>query len=281
MNTCYICNSNKVVIFKRIGPFTILYCKMCGLKWVDKAMEQTSLNYDKTYFNNNSKIGYNNYLKDELTHRKNAKKILNMVSRIRALSDLKILDIGCAFGYLLDEANKLANCQVKGVELSSYAYEHAKDKFGLDILNSELKNNSFPPKTFDIVFMIGTIEHLAHPKETLSAIKNIIKPNGLLIVTTMDTGGFFPVYAIKPPEHLFYFNHDNLTQLLQQNGFKILKIKPHFSSYYLYDIFYRLGEFTSLKILNRLSRLIEKLFPQLNFNIPTNEMLVVAEASEC
>lgn len=190
------------------------------------------------------------------------------------------MDIGCAFGYLLDEAKKLANCQTKGVELSNYAYEYAKNKLGLDVLNSELKNSSFPFKTFDIIFMIGTIEHLAHPKETLSTIKNIIKPNGLLIITTIDTKGFLPLYTIKPPEHLFYFNHSNLIQLLKQRNFEILKIKPHFSSYYLYDIFYKLGEFASLKPLSRVSRLIEKLFPRLNFNIPTNEMLVIAKVSD-
>ncbi len=277
MNTCYICNSNRVIFYKKVGPFTLLHCKECGLRWVDKSVEHNLSIYDKSYFNNNSKIGYNNYLKDEATHRKNAKRILNMANKIKALSGLRILDIGCAFGYLLDEARKLAHCQTKGVELSNYAYEYAKNKFGLDILNLELKNNTFPPKTFDIIFMIGTIEHLAHPKETLAIIKSIIKPNGLLILTTIDTKGFFPLYAIKPPEHLFYFNHDNLTQLLKQNGFGILRIKPHFSSYYLYDIFYRIGEFASLKVLNYFSKLTEKILPQLNFNIPTNEMLVIAK----
>ncbi|MFH1442335.1 MAG: class I SAM-dependent methyltransferase [Candidatus Omnitrophota bacterium] len=277
MSACYICKSNKAVVYKKTGLFTIFHCKECGLKWVDKALEQATSFYDMGYFNNNSTIGYNSYLKDEINHRKNAKKILNMVSKIRLLSGLKILDIGCAFGFLLDEAKKQANCQVQGVEISNYAYEYAKNKFCLDVLNSELKNNSFLPNTFDIIFMIGTIEHLTNPKETLSNIKNILKPDGLLIITTIDTKGFFPLYAIKPPEHLFYFNHNNLTQLLKQEVLEIIKIQPHFSSYYLYNIIYRLGEFTSLEFLRRASMLIEKLLPQLNFNIPTNEMFVIAK----
>lgn len=95
------------------------------------------------------------------------------------------------------------------------------------------------------------------------------------MITTIDTKGLFPLYAIKPPEHLFYFSHANLEQLLTQSGYEFLFRKTYFASYLLYDLFHRLGEFFGLSYLERLSGWAERKIPALHIRIPTNEMIMV------
>lgn len=275
---CYICESTKTSIYKRINGFTVYRCKKCDLKWVDGIGTDDIVSfYDEGYFNNDSKTGYKNYLADEGNHRRLARNILYIVDRIRDLNKARILDVGCALGFLLDEARRSKYCDVCGVELSRYAYEYAKNELGLNVINSELKSSHLDSDSFDAVFMIGTLEHLISPKDTIAIINRILKRDGLLVLTTLDTAGLFPLYSIKPPEHLFYFNHNNLLFLLNNLGFEISLRRTHFAYYYLHDLFHRLSEFLSLSFLSSISRMIRERIPNVYIKIPTNEVILVAK----
>jgi 2-polyprenyl-3-methyl-5-hydroxy-6-metoxy-1,4-benzoquinol methylase len=276
-NICHVCESAVKKVYKKVNNFWIYSCYRCGLKWVDVAdAEEIVSFYDERYFNNNSKIGYKNYLADEKNHRRNARTIISLVDKVQHMTGLRILDVGCALGFLLDEARKLKDSDVYGTELSQYACEYANKQLGLNIIKSQLESAGFKAGFFDIVFLIGTIEHLLSPKDTLTAVNKILKTGGLLVITTIDTKGLLPFYSVKPPEHLFYFNHNNLSTLLCKLGFKILTGKTYFVCYYFHDLLYRLGKFLSWRFLNSISNIIKTKLPNIYFKIPTNEMIVIA-----
>lgn len=275
---CYVCKSNKVKFYKEVNGFGVAKCYNCGLLWVigvDKDDIEPFYNRDY-FFNNSSKMGYKNYLADEENHRKNAKHILVKVNQIKDFTNAKILDIGCAFGFLLDEVRRYKACDVYGVEINRYACEYASKELNLTNISDYQDYRNFESGFFDIVFLIGTIEHLISPKETLSNISRVLKRQGLLVITTLDTKGLIPLYSIKPPEHTFYFNHDNILLLLNQLSFKCLLREAYFVNYYLYDLCYRVGEFLSLSILDNLPSIIKK-FLNVSIKIPTNEMIIIAE----
>ena len=275
---CSICESLATSLKKKVNGANIYKCRKCGLKWADGISETeiTSL-YSKAYFNNDSKIGYKNYLADEESHRKNAQNILNALDKINNINGARILDIGCAAGFLLDEVRKKKNCDIFGIELSSYLCEYARNRLNLNVLNCDLNSCSFTPRYFDVVFLIGTMEHLLYPKDTLIAIKSILKPDGLLVLTTIDISGLLPFYSIKPPEHIFYFNHNNLRILLNKIGLGIISNRTHFSNYRLHDLLHRLSEFLSIPVLGRIIKSAKKIIPNVNVKIPTNEMFVIAK----
>lgn len=275
---CYICRSDKVELYKQANGFAVSKCNGCGLLWVDNADPKgIAAFYNQQYFNKKSKMGYKNYLADEKNHRKNARNILRTVNNTKDLTELRILDIGCAFGFLLDESRKLKHCDVYGVELSSYAYGYGKNKLGLNISNCEFSSANFASEFFDVVFLIGTIEHLVYPKESLNNIYRILRPDGLLVITTIDTKGMIPLYSIKPPEHIFYFNHNNLSLLLKEMNFETLVNKLYFVNYRLGDLIYRLGEFLSLSFFDHLSKFVGKAFGETSVKIPTNEIIIIAK----
>ncbi|MCX5785053.1 MAG: class I SAM-dependent methyltransferase [Elusimicrobia bacterium] len=276
---CYVCGSDKVGFLKNVDVFAAYRCRNCGLIWIgDVKKEKLENFYNEKYYNNSTKIGYQNYLADEINHRANAVNLLETVSKTIKLKGLKILDVGCAHGFLLDEARK-RECEVFGVELSKCAYEYAKNKLKLNVFNSELNYDLFAADYFDVVFLVGTIEHLRDPDAVIDKIKRIIKKNGLLVITTINTGGLLPLFSIKPPEHLFYFNKENLLFMLGKYGFKETYSSAHYSNYFLYDIFHRLKEFTSLNIFQIGSGFFKKNHPRLRFKIPTNEMLLIVKKS--
>lgn len=278
---CYICESLKTNTFlKELNgvSWPIIKCKECRLIWVEDNNNDILSLYDRSYFYSKApKIGYANYLADEKNHRLNARDILKEVDKRIDLTKKRILDIGSAFGFLLDEARMTKLCDTYGVETSNYACEYAKEKLGLNVIQGELEQSRFDIDFFDVVFMIGTIEHLVSPKSALEHIRRILKPDGLIVITTVDTNGLIPLYSIKPPEHLFYFNHENITLLLEKKGYKIFVCEPYFVKYNLNDLLKRISEFTSLSVFASLSRIAKKSLPSFSLKIPTNEMLIIAK----
>lgn len=277
---CYICGSSSVSVKQNVGPYPVMFCKDCGLLWVYDITEQQIIDfYTDEYFNSkNSVIGYNDYLADELLHRKNAANIIRKTQKSIKEDHPTALDVGCAYGFLMDEANKLGQ-EVTGLELNQEAYSYATQKLKLKVLNKNLLDSNFDEGSFDVAYIIGTIEHLMDPAKCLQEIYRIMKAGGIVVITTMDTKGIFPLYSLKPPEHLFYFSHDNLNNLLTKTGFYTEKVSLHFSYYRMKDVFYRLEQFAINKrvpLLPFFFRQLAKLLMDVTLKIPTNEMLVIA-----
>lgn len=275
---CYICRAPVARPKTKSGDFFVNRCNACGLIWAEGVSEEiVGSFYGQKYFNNaGSQMGYKDYIADEKNHRKNARRILDATGKIKDLRNAEVLDIGCAFGFLLDEAKKAGADGLYGVEISSYASGYAKDKLGLKNITANIMLENFEPDFFDAVFLVGTIEHLISPKEVLNSIKRVLKEDGILIITTIDTKGTIPLYSIKPPEHIFYFNHDNLSLLLKEAGLEPLSRKTYYVSYYLHDLVYRLGEFLSMSFIRNISSLFNRCFT-FPVRIPTNEMIIIAK----
>jgi SAM-dependent methyltransferase len=278
---CYVCGSKSIGLSGSKNGFAVYKCRDCELLWVPSndsfvPIQDTELHsfYDHHYYSSASIIGYKDYLRTEVVHRVNANGILDVASKFVNLKAARVIDVGCAFGFLLDEA-RMRGADVYGVEVSQHAREHAVQTLGLRLV-SELPSAGVPGNSFDAAFLIGTIEHLSDPRKAIADIHGCLKKGGIFVITTIDTKGLFPLYAIKPPEHLFYFSHANLERLLMQSGYEFLFRKTYFANYLLYDLFHRLAEFFGLPLLKRLSGWVERRFPVWRIRIPTNEMIIVA-----
>jgi len=279
ITNCCVCGSAIYSVYKEVDGIPVLKCNKCKLKWIKDIDKNVIASfYGEKYFNSSdSKIGYKNYLSDEKNHRKNSVNIFKTVSEVKDLRRGRVLDVGCAFGFLLDEARRLLLCDVDGVEISKYASEYARSCLDLNVINRELESCEFQADSFDAVFMMGTIEHSISPKSMLHYIHGILKPEGILVITTIDTKGLVPLYSIKPPEHLFYFNHHNIRLLLNGSGYKVLLRRPYFAKYQIHDLFHRLSLYSSLSVFDFFYRITKKYSPDISIKIPTNEMLVIAK----
>lgn len=206
-----------------LSALRIVRCLKCGLIYVNP-QENIRGVYLK-YRNMKDDI----YLSEEKGRRLAARMLLKKISRYKRKG--KILDIGCATGFFLDEAKK-AGWETYGVELSSWAAEYGRKNFALNIFEGVLKEAHFLNNYFDAIVMMDSIEHLTNPKKTLEEIRRIIKPNGTLCVSTPDIDSFLSKllgarwWGIQQ-SHLYYFSRRTMDKMLDVVGFKVLKNSSH------------------------------------------------------
>jgi SAM-dependent methyltransferase len=153
------------------------------------------------------------------------------------------------------------------------------DILGINVSDQELKACKFSDDYFDLVSLLGVVEHLIDPLAELKEINRITKSDARLIITTLDI--FAPVrflrcFSYKPPEHMFYFSRKTLGKLLNKAGFWVENVSSYWRYYTLDDIVKRVEEFC-LGDARFCSSCLEKAgLSKLIVRIPVNEMLVMA-----
>lgn len=155
----------------------------------------------------------------------------------RALADLaryaapgRLLDVGCHTGIFLDVARR-AGWQTWGVEPSRWSAERARAR-GLEVIHGTLADARLPAEFFDVVTMWDVIEHLAEPYEELVRARTLLRPGGLLALSTMNVEAWFPrLLGRRWPwymqMHLYYFTPRTLQRMLERAGFEMVATSPH------------------------------------------------------
>ena len=141
------------------------------------------------------------------------------------------LDFGCGAGGLLKFLRERASfhdrpLRLTGHDLGSYA-QLLQNRDGFRILNLEELTRE-PAARYDVISMIEVIEHLPDPSAPLALIARLLKPGGLLLLTTGNLEGRIPRrrgidYAYCVPEvHVSLFNPACLARLYRRHG-----LEPH------------------------------------------------------
>jgi len=107
------------------------------------------------------------------------------------LTDRKILDVGCGGG-LLSEALALKGGLVTGIDISEQlievANEHSKQA-NLNISYACTTVEEFSSEhenIFDIVACMELLEHVPDPESIINACMHLLKPGGLLFLSTIN-----------------------------------------------------------------------------------------------
>jgi protein-L-isoaspartate(D-aspartate) O-methyltransferase len=85
----------------------------------------------------------------------------------------KILDVGCGKGFLLYDLKKeIPGLEVKGIDISEYALEHAKEEIKPFLQFGNAVELPFEDNSFDLVISLNTIHNL-YCFDMLRALKEI------------------------------------------------------------------------------------------------------------
>jgi SAM-dependent methyltransferase len=214
--------------------------------------------YSKGFFTGGKLYrAYADYVGDKPTILKNMRKYLTVIKKYKKSGTL--LDLGCAMGFLIQEADKW-KFESFGVDISSYAVEIAQKLVGknkvtlgkveeLDKLALQFDKTNLGK--FDIITMFDLIEHLENPRIVLQKITKVLKDNGLIVIQTGDAGSMWTKFMGKnwhffaPPQHFFFYSKNNIKELLSQSGFEVVKIQ-------------KMGKWVSLRYLFHMMRYINK-----------------------
>lgn len=233
MNNCPVCSITAGKLLGEKNGFDILRCKTCGSLFSNKKDEAITASDYSEYYNEN------NLTVPAFT--------LDVIGEVIAKFDSyrqnnRLLDVGCGAGSLLEKAAEL-NWEVEGVEVSSSAVESLRRK-NLKVFHGTLTEAAYPDDYFDVVTASEVIEHVEDPAEVLREIARILRPKGLLWMTTPNGNGISTKVlgtnwsVIAPPEHLHLFSAKGLRKLLTEAGFSDCRFDTHgFNPFEVYHFF--------------------------------------------
>ena len=149
----------------------------------------------------------------------------------------RVLELGCASGYLSGYMERTLGCRVTGLEFDPAATAIAATRCSevhtvdLDTPNAlDIAASSAP---YDVLFAAAVLEHLKQANTILQTAHHLLKPNATLIVSLPNIahwsmrlqlllGRFdYQDYGIMDKTHVHLYTLKTGRALLEQNGFKV------------------------------------------------------------
>lgn len=198
---------------------------------------------NQAYFEASDGPGYSSYLAQEHSLRGTFASLIREL-QIRGLARGRLLEVGCAYGFFLDEAEQFFDERI-GTDFSAHAAEIARTRAdriyvgGIEELGDEGR--------FDLVAMIHTIEHIYDPLAMIRKVRRLLAPGGAVLLAAPDMGWpwrhlmgrRWPFF--KVPEHVSFFDRHSLHRLLADAGLDEIRPLPYRSAFSLELIGEKLG----------------------------------------
>ena len=276
---CRFCNSKKItkiIDFGQVGlaggfllpnefsrekkyPQQLYFCEDCYLLQIINEVDSKLLFKDYFYFS--SAIA---------TLRKHFREYAEEVTKEFLLPDKStVLEIGCNDGILLKPFIELGIDKVIGVDPSSNVISTIKDP-NIITINDFLSENlakSIVEKhgQVDLICANNVFAHINNMHDITSAIKQLLKPNGVFIFEVHYIGSLIDEvqYDMIYHEHIYYYSLITLQKFFANFNLEIFNIKPipiHGGSmrYYVRNKGKLTDKKISLKILNLQKNEFEK-----------------------
>lgn len=203
-------------------------CRGCGFITADIGLSDAELEslYGRDYFHGGE---YRDYIAEGASLKFNfRRRITTLKALIPAFASLNVFEIGCAYGFFLDEIRADVRA-ARGIDISEAATSYARESNNVDAICGNYLSYEMDGKP-DLIAMWDTIEHLARPDLFLEKASRDLAPGGYFAVTTGDIGSFNARLRgrrwrmIHPPTHLHYFSAASLSRLLERNGFEVVHL---------------------------------------------------------
>jgi 2-polyprenyl-6-hydroxyphenyl methylase/3-demethylubiquinone-9 3-methyltransferase len=161
-------------------------------------------------------------------------------SQPNCLSDLHVLDIGCGGGVLCEPLAQLG-AEVTGVDPAgtaiAVAKRHAKEAgIIVDYRCDTIEALARVGEQFDIVLAMEVVEHVAHVNNFLDRCACLVRPGGLLILSTINRTWKSYAFAIVMGEYVLrllprgahqwrrFVQPDDIGVSLKRNLFRVVDV---------------------------------------------------------
>jgi len=271
LNPCPVCGMKDRYrkIYEIAEGKQIILC-VCGLQAISPplTMEEIRKIYGEEYYDIHGMDHFRDFFNLKL---RTCKRLINQVGRYMSASDnTNHLDIGCAFGYMI-EAAKSAGYDSQGIEISPAA--DVAIELGYNVRKVELKHAAFPEEFFSLITAIDVLEHIPEPKEWLQECRRILKKGGVLLLVTPDCSSLtayvrkdkWPHYKV---EHLYYYSPPTLKRLLTNIGFNEIRSRTGIRYLTLNYITSHYKKFQPDSLETKVLRMLEALSPRRLFEYP-------------
>lgn len=196
-----------------------------------------------------------------------------------------LLDVGCAFGHLLEAAIE-KGWDAHGAEFCEYSAKSAAERIGKDrVWVGDFLKLPLPKEKFDVITMVDFLEHVCDVNAVLLKCKEALKKDGIMVVVTPNIDSFSRGILGKrwphfKEEHPVYLSKTNTGGIFERNGFSLLKVanfRKAINFYYLRSQILAYAGGSLKAVINILNFFIPGPVKRTNLFIPQGEMVIVAQ----
>jgi 2-polyprenyl-3-methyl-5-hydroxy-6-metoxy-1,4-benzoquinol methylase len=200
--------------------FALDQCQVCRLAWTSPEPNEKQLDqaYGESYYSS-TETKFNPVIEwwTRFSARRRARKLVHRHGT--SSKKLKILDIGCGRGVLLNGFRQLGH-EVLGIERAGSGFDTLP---GIEPLSlQELVDDK---QRFDLVVLWHVLEHLPEPQQALEQVHQLLNDDGSLFVEVPNYGGLQSrIFAanwfhLDVPRHLYHFTSRSLALMTAASGF--------------------------------------------------------------
>jgi SAM-dependent methyltransferase len=159
-------------------------------------------------------------------------KCLDAIQQIWNRPPGRLLDIGTGGGSFPHVAS-LRGWNAEGCEPNRWLCNWALEHYGLPIRPGTVFEQNYPGRTYDVVTLWDVLEHTPDPKTEVREAHRLLKDEGLLVINYPDIGSWIAramgrSWVFLLDVHLYYFTRTTIRKLLEDAGFDVVRIRPHF-----------------------------------------------------
>lgn len=187
--------------------------------------------------------GYASYESQEASLRRTFRRLLGQLDRA-GLAGGDVLEVGCGYGYFLDEAQGHFRARY-GTEMSVRAVDRmARGDVtvfagGLEAVPADLR--------VDAIVAFHVIEHIYDPCAFLAEARRFLRPGGAVVLAAPDMAGFWRHVlgrrwpSFKIPEHVAFYDRGTLADLMRRSGLRDIRRIPYLHDFPLGEIVGKAG----------------------------------------
>lgn len=288
---CPVCRSNDVRVWyhsqisdvnevsfsytfqpRHMRTFQVVRCMACTHAYCSPLPDEIAAHYEDV-------------VDDEYLRHRNS-RLLSSREVIRSIlkrgGSGRLLDIGCATGDFLDAARE-SGFDTEGLELSSWSSKIAREK-GLIVHQERLEAfTSRNEGRFDVITLIGVIEHFSEPAAEMERIRRLLRPGGMVVLWTGDVDSITSRLTGRrwwywQGQHIQYFTRRSLELLCSRSGLETVGVERYPFAATSQTINNSLRRYPLHGLLSRLVSPAFALKPIWNLRIP-GELLLFARRS--
>ena len=155
--------------------------------------------------------------------------------------DSRVLELGCASGYLSGYMEQELNCRVTGLEFDPnaaiIAATRCSEVYTVDMDDADALAAAYHSAPYDVLLAAAVLEHLKYPERILKEAHGLLKPGARIIVSlpniaywryrlSLLVGSFdYRDYGVMDRTHLHLYTVNTGLALLEGQGYPIDKIE--------------------------------------------------------
>ncbi len=200
----------------------IAHCPACDCRFYDR---QISADYEGFELNERGTVPF--YVQQNA----GVSLITKPLAQTKVPPGSTFMDVGCGFGFSLDYAIHTRGWQGVGIDPVPLAAA-GRDALGLPIELRYLRDDDEAGGSMDVVLGSEVVEHVTSPIAFVRTLRTMLKPGGLLILTTPNGEDLSPaqpsgiiIPLLSPTLHLVIQSRTSLDWLLRHAGFAHVEIE--------------------------------------------------------